>query len=59
LREVVAALQAGGVLGAVEGDCGAGVVLDAGPFFELETCYGAVGEEGWVVRVLLDSAEMR
>ena len=39
----------------VEFDRGAGIVLYAGPFGEADAGEGAIGEEGWFVRVLLDS----
>lgn len=36
LRKVVAALKAGGVLGTVEVDGGAGVLFDTGPFLQAD-----------------------
>lgn len=55
LCQVPGTLQGGGVLVGVEGYCGAGVVLGAGPFLELDAGDGAVGEECWFIGVLLDT----
>lgn len=51
LGKVIGALECRRILQAVDIDSGTGIMLNVGPFLELDPGNGAVGKEGRVVRV--------